>query len=182
MKNFSSNDPSKQDEPSITLQREEVTQVQARDVTRGTRPKGKWREIMTFFFSPTTIPWLHHSVDCWGCTLDCICCWFFLSMITFFQNIWKLIWPVYGCTAVIPWKKQNGDWFKKLTRRSTLRWVGLLTKVYSWLKTALLVVVRITYPWPVGKNHKDTTVRYWFISEDFWWCLCVFASLPRRRF
>ena len=82
------------------------------DVTRGTRPKGKWREIMTFSFSPTTIPWLHHSVDCWGCTLDCICCWFFLSMITFFQNIWKLIWPiwpVYCCTAVIPWKKQNGD-------------------------------------------------------------------------
>ena len=30
MKIFSSNDPSKQDEPSITLQREEVTQVQAR--------------------------------------------------------------------------------------------------------------------------------------------------------
>ena len=29
MKIFSSNDPSKQDEPSITLQREEVTQVQA---------------------------------------------------------------------------------------------------------------------------------------------------------
>ena len=29
MKNSSSNDPSKQDEPSITLQREEVTQVQA---------------------------------------------------------------------------------------------------------------------------------------------------------
>ena len=37
-----------------------------RDVTRGIRPKGKWREIMTSFFSPTTIPWLHHSVDFWG--------------------------------------------------------------------------------------------------------------------
>ena len=86
-----------------------------RDVTRGTRPKGKWREIMTLFSHQLPFPDCITQSIFGGCTLDCICWWFFLSMITFFQNIWKLIWPVYGCTAVIPWKKQNGDWFKRST-------------------------------------------------------------------
>ena len=43
MKNFSSNDPSKQDEPSITLQREEVTQVQA----PGRHPRDTTQRKMT---------------------------------------------------------------------------------------------------------------------------------------
>ena len=88
MKIFSSNDPSKQDEPSITLQREEVTQVQA----PGRHPQDTTQRKMMgnndLFFLTN-----YHSLIAslsrflggapWTAFVDD----FFLSMITFFQNI-----------------------------------------------------------------------------------------------
>ena len=91
MKIFSSNDPSKQDEPSITLQRDEVTQVQApspavrhpQDTTQRKMTGNNDLFFLTNYHSLIAslsrflggAPWTAFDDD------------FFLAMITFFQNI-----------------------------------------------------------------------------------------------
>lgn len=127
-----------------------------RDVTRGTRPKGKWREIMTFFFSPTTIPWLHHSVDFWGVRLRLHLLMIFFVNDNFFSKYLKIDMTSLRLHSGYPLKETKWRLVQEIDQEidTALGWSTY--KSIFLVKTALLVVVRITYPWPVGKNKKDT--------------------------
>ena len=156
MKIFSSNDPSKQDEPSITLQREEVTQVQAPVRHPWDTTQRKMMGNNDPFFSPTTIPWLHHSVDFWGVHLGLHLLMIFFVNDNFFSKYLKIDMTSLRLHSGYPLKETKWRLVQEIDQEidTALGWATY--KSIFLVKTALLVVVRITYPWPVGKNHKDT--------------------------
>ena len=146
MKNFSSNDPSKQDEPSITLQREEVTQVQA----PGRHPRDTTQRKMTgnndLFFLTNYHSLIASLSRLLGVHLRLHLLLIFFVNDNFFSKYLKIDMTSLRLHSGYPLKETKWRLVQEIDQEidTALGWSTY--KSIFLVKTALLVVVRITYP------------------------------------